>query len=574
VTDPDSMSRRLAAILAADVVGYGRLMEDDETATLSRLKNRRQQILAPLLKRYSGRIVKLMGDGVLAEFGSAVNAVHCAIDLQQDMAKANVEEPDLSPILLRVGINVGDVVVEGSDLFGDGVNIAARLESIAEPGAIYVSGKVREELRGKGGPGFEDLGDVALKNIARPIRVYRLGGAGPEPTVGIATGHTGTPSLAVLPFKNLSGEPGEQHFSDGITEDILTELSRFKSLRVIARYASSESSRKNPGFQQLAAELGANYIVEGSVRKSAERLRITVQLIAATNGNRIWSEKYDIRTEEISAAQDRVVWAIVASLEERMVSVAAAAARMKPTSSWTAYDYLLQGRELCNNYREPEAVPFFEKAVYIDPSFALAHAWLALAMTVAFHANADRSLLEQAYSHAKTALSLDSNDASVHHANGMVLTWLKDYDSAGNHFNRAMALNPAEIQVRADRANLLRFSGRLTEALSQIDDVIGRNAICPPWFWAIRGEILFDLRRYADALASFGNMPVKTHRLLYLAAAHAYLGESARVRSVVDEIRARKLLLSEDDIRRIKPHADEQLLQHLFGGLRLAGVLQ
>lgn len=567
MTDPP-MSRRLAAILAADVVGYASLMERDEAATLGRLKARRSAILSPLVSRYAGRVVKLMGDGVLVEFGSAVNAVNCALELQREMAKANAEEPDLSPILLRIGINVGDVVVDGTDLYGDGVNVAARLESIAEPGAVYISRKVQDELRGKLNLDYADLGEVMLKNIATPVRVYRLGRTGVQKPVelGAPFKTSGIPSLAVLPFKNLSGNPGDRHLAQGLTEDVLTDLSRFKNLRVIARQDPVEGG----SLPRLAAETGAEYVAEGSVRRADGSLRITIQLVEAASGNRIWSEKYDVGPTET----DKVVAAIVASIEQRMVGIAAALSHMKPRSNWTAYDYLLQGRDLCNAYREPDALPLFRKAIEIDGNFAQAHAWLALALAVTFSGNADPDFLAQAAAHANAALSLDSNDSTVHHANAMALTWLRDHGRAGNHYNRAIALNPADIQIRADRSNWLRYCGRLNEALDEIDRMIGHSVACLPWFWAVRGEILFDLKRYGDALASLGNIRGKTHRDIYVAAAHAYLGDHRRATAAAQEVLANRPDLTEADIRRVKPHAVEQTLSHLIDGLKMAGVLK
>lgn len=564
------VSRRLAAILAADVVGYASLMEKDEVAILGRLKARRSTILSPLVSRYGGRVVKLMGDGVLVEFGSAANAVHCALELQQEMTRANGAEPGLSPILLRVGINVGDVVVDGTDLYGDGVNIAARLESIAEPGAVYISRKVQEELRGKLNCDYADLGEVVLKNIATPVRVYRLGRTEVQRTTEMAVPFrpSGVPSLAVLPFKNLGSEPGDRHLAQGLTEDILTDLSRFQSLRVIARHSPEESG--GTSLHRVAVETGAEYIAEGSVRRVEESLRINIQLVEATTANRIWSEKYDVRRSET----DKVVGAIVASLEHRMVGVAAVLARMKPGSSWTAHDYLLQGRDLCNAYREPDSLPFFRKAVEIDPSFTQAHAWLALALTVTFAGSSDPDMLAQAAVHASTALSLDSNDSTVHHANAMALTWLRDHERAGSHFDRAVALNPADIQIRADRSNWLRYCGRLNEALAEIDRMIGHSVACPPWFWAVRGEILFDLKRYADALTSFSNVPGKTHRNIYVAAAYAYLGDQNRAAAVAREVLATRPDLTEADISRIKPHRVKQALIHLVDGLRASGILK
>ena len=314
------------------------------------------------------------------EFSSAVNAVEAAVELQAKMAEANQSVTEHRRILLRIGINLGDVIGEGSDIYGDGVNIAARLEALAEPGGVCVSAKVHEELRGKGDAAFEDMGEVELKNIVRPVRVYRVGTSTGQVGGRAATTSTARPSIAVLPFDNLSGDPSQQYLSDGITEDITTELSRFRNLTVAARHASFHLARMGINPMQAARDLGANYVIEGSVRKAGERIRITAQLIDARTGNHVWAERYDRECHDIFAVQDEVVAAIVTTLEGRMVAAAALQVRKRPTSSWTAYDFFLQGRELADANMEKEAVPLFSRATAIDPDFAHAHAWLAIAL--------------------------------------------------------------------------------------------------------------------------------------------------------------------------------------------------
>jgi adenylate cyclase len=284
------MERRLAAILAADVVGYSRLMEDDEAATLAALKSRRKDVLDPLVAKHQGRVFKTTGDGVFVEFASAVNAVQCAVDLQQAMAAANDGQPDDHQIILRIGVNLGDVMVEGSDLYGDGVNIAARLEALAEPGRILVSGTAYDHIKSKVKVGFDDLGSQTLKNIAEPVRAYRVSGT-PDVAVTAQKLVTDKPSIAVLPFTNISGDPEQQYFSDGITEDIITELSRFHSLLVIARNSSFQYRDKSVDIRRVARELGAQYVVEGSIRRIADRVRVTAQLIDAKSGSHLWAER-------------------------------------------------------------------------------------------------------------------------------------------------------------------------------------------------------------------------------------------------------------------------------------------
>ena len=484
----ERVQRRLAAIAVADVVGYSRLMEADEAGTLAALKERRKTILEPTIRDRGGRIVKVMGDGVLIEFTSAVNAVDAALDLQARMTQANRSVAEDRHILLRIGINLGDVIGDGSDIYGDGVNIAARLEALAEPGGICVSAKIHEELRGKGDHAFADMGEVELKNIARPVRAYRVGPGSGQPDTPLAAPKLAVkPSIAVLPFDNLSGDPGQQYLSDGITEDITTELSRFRNLTVAARHASFHLASKGVNPMQAARDLGMNYFVEGSVRKAGERIRITAQLINSRTGSHVWAERYDRDAHDIFAVQDEVVAAIVTTLEGRMVAAAAVQARRRPTANWTVYDFFLQGRDLADASLEKEAVPLFARAASIDPDFAQAHAWLTMALLGRYWFDAEPATLTEAYIAAQRALELDGNDPTVHHANGMVLVWLRQYERAGVHFERAIALNPADAQIRADRANWLRYSGRLEEALAAIDDALHRSPYPPHWFWRVRG---------------------------------------------------------------------------------------
>src|SRR5882724_1906419 len=333
------MERRLAAILAADVVGYSRLMEQNEAGTLAALKERRKGILQPLVAGYGGRVVKIMGDGALVEFASAVNAVACAIELQKHMASAYFSLPDDRHIVLRIGINLGDVIVEGSDLYGDGVNIAARLEALAEPGTIFVAESVFSHVRGKVSFGFDDLGEQTLKNIAEPVRVYRKISVAPSAAVSVSgkSAAAPKPSIAVLPFTNLNGDATQQYLSDGITEDIITELSRYRELLVIARNSSFQYRDKSLDMKRVGRELGVEYLVEGSLRKAGNRLRITAQLIEAASGNHLWAEKYDRDIEDVFAIQDEVTKTVAATLVGRVSQSGAESARRKPTSQWAAY---------------------------------------------------------------------------------------------------------------------------------------------------------------------------------------------------------------------------------------------
>ena len=384
------MERRLAAILAADVVGYSRLMEQDEAGTLAALKKRRQSVLKPLVAQHHGRIVKVMGDGVLVEFASAVNAVACAAELQQKMATANEGLPQDHLIILRIGVNLGDVIVEGGDLYGEGVIIAVRLQEMAAPGAICLSGSVHQQIENRLPLAFEDLGPCEVKNTAKPVRVFqvRIDGqqadrpAAPRPPQS-------KPSVAVLPFTNMSGDPEQQYFSDGITEDIITELARFRELSVTGRNSSFVYRDKAVNLLEIGRELGVQYLLEGSVRKRDSRVRITAQLVNTTTGAHVWAERYDRDMQGIFDVQDEITETIVATLSGQIKSATMEQAKRKPPLSWRAYDCFLMGIECYDLPRTREntrdnlnrAIQFFQKAIEIDPQYARAYGKLGASYT-------------------------------------------------------------------------------------------------------------------------------------------------------------------------------------------------
>ncbi|MEE9479700.1 MAG: adenylate/guanylate cyclase domain-containing protein, partial [Kiloniellales bacterium] len=380
------MERRLTTILAADVVGYSRLMGEDEAGTLVALKAHREAAINPKIAAHNGRIVKLMGDGLLTEFASVVEAVACAVEIQGAMAERNAEVPEDRRIQFRIGINVGDVMVEGDDIYGDGVNIAARLEGLAEPGGICVARNVFNQVKGKIDTAFEDLGEKEVKNIAEPVQVYRVSLSLPE-TAALKTGKTAPtlalpdkPSIAVLPFDNMSGDPDQAYFSDGMTEDIITELARFRSLFVIARNSSFAFRDRTTDVAEIGRQLGVQYVVEGSVRKAGNRVRVTAQLIDAATANHIWAERYDRDLDDIFAVQDEVVRTVVATLAGRLEQAGRESAKQKPPSNLGAYDFFLRGRNhfyhmTCSDNRTAQEM--FAKAIELDPGYAPAHAGLA-----------------------------------------------------------------------------------------------------------------------------------------------------------------------------------------------------
>ncbi len=434
--------RKLAAVIAADVVGYSRLMGRDESGTLARLRKNRSEHLDPVLAKYGGRLVKLTGDGALVEFASAVDALSAAIEFQQAMAEANGDQPADKALMFRMGLHLGDLIVDGDDLYGDGVNVAARLEGEALAGGIVISGDVHNAVAGRLKAAFDDLGSLVLKNIERPVRAFGVkwepadwkvaaptapAPATAAPTADIPLALPEKPSIAVLPFLNMSGDPEQEYFTDGITEDIITELSRFHSLFVIARNSSFSYKGKSPDIRQVGRELGVRYVLEGSIRKSSNRIRVTGQLIDTLTGNHIWAERYDRVLEDVFEVQEEVTRAIVAAMVPQIESTEAAKAARRRPDNPSAYEIALLAR---------------------------AKAWQG-------HATADRALLEQALREATDALAIDPRSVLSLHTIAyaratVVLLWAEDWQE---HALRDATL-AAERAIELDSADALGYALR------------------------------------------------------------------------------------------------------------------
>ena len=570
------VQRRLAAILAADVVGYSRLMEVDEAATLTALKRRRRDLLDPLVARHQGRIFKVTGDGVLVEFGSAVNALQCAVDLQQAMAAANGDQANDRHIVLRIGVNLGDVMVEGSDLYGDGINIAARLEAISEPGGIVVSGTAYDHIKSKVKVGFDDLGAQALKNIVEPVRAYRVAGT-PRVSVAMPKAASKKPSIAVLPFTNMSGDSENEYFSDGITEDIITELSRFGSLYVIARNSSFAFKGKAIKVQEIAKELDVAYVVEGSVRKAGARIRITAQLIEAAGGKHLWAERYDRPAEDVFAIQDEVVRTIAATLVGRLEAVGAEGLRRRPTASLSAYECVLRGNALPlgDPVHVAAAHQLFEQAIALDPDYARAHAQLAFS-----HVNRwmdgmseSRKDLDCAFELATQAVFLDAQESVCHTALSQVQLYRGCYDEAEFHARKALALNPNRPNALAAMADFFVCTGQPDKAVALVADAMRLDPHHPTWYWLELGAAHFVARRYAEAIAAFRHRPNMQYLgQAYLAACHAQLGEDEAMHAAAAEV----LRLRPDfSVAAFTTHQSYKLAadrEHLASSLRKAGL--
>lgn len=624
---PDRVERRLAAILAADMVGYSRLMEADEGDTLARQKAHRRELIDPKIAEYRGRIVKTTGDGLLVEFASVVDATECAVAIQRAMAEREAEVPEERRIRYRVGVNLGDIVIDGDDIFGDGVNVAARLEGLAEPGGICVRRAVRNQVRDKLDLAFEDMGEVKVKNISRPIRVFRilLDGkptASPRPAgripwskrgiaaavaaallIVVAGGVTvwrpwapdvepasvermafplpDKPSIAVLPFTNMSGDPEQEYFVDGMTEDITTALSRFKHLFVIARNSAFAYKGKQANAQQVGRELGVRFILKGTVQRSDNRLRITARLSDSTTGSQLWAERYDRGLSDVFVVQDEVKRRIVATIttmEGTLTKAVLAHAGHKPTSNVQVYDLHLRAvHEWLKFTRDAntESRRLNRRALELDPQFARGYSGLAWdhvqEVQMGWSDNPAKSLAS-ARDLASKSIILDDRDHYTRWALGAAYLYGRQYDEAFAELERARALNPNDADLIAFFARVLTFSGRAEEGIETMATAMRLNPHYPWWYSFFMGVAQFTARNYKDAVASFQDNPGPSPPHNYLAAAHAHLGQMEAARAA-----AARMLKDRPDFTvglaaKITPYQHQADLNHLLDGLRKAGL--
>ncbi len=575
----ERVQRRLAAILAADVVGFSRLMEADEVGTLTALKSRRKDVLDPLVAKHRGRIFKTTGDGVLIEFASVVDAVQCAVELQQAMAAANDGQPENRHIVLRIGINLGDVMAEGSDLYGDGVNIAARLEALAESGGILISGTAHHHVSAKVKIGFEDVGIQALKNIAQPVRAYRVrleGSAAPISRTAAALPLPDKPSIAVLPFTNMSGDPEQEYFSDGMTEDIITELSRHRQISVIARHSSFQFRDGSADVMNVGRKLGVGFVLEGSVRRAGGRIRITAQLIDTKTGNHLWAERYDRSVDDIFTVQDEVVNIIVSTLYGRLEAAGAQVAKRKHPDNLAAYDYLLRGIEHQQKGTRDhlvEARPLLEKAIEIDPEFAAAYAHLALVDQGQYDFDGSPELLEAALKLARKAVALDDNDAVAHVVLGYANLWAKQLDKAEFHQMRALALNPNHAAIVAHMGLLSAYLGNAVAGVEWLHRALQLNPYPPDWYRSMLGVAHYAARQYAQAAQSLEAMSDRTPwDRMYAAAAYGQLNRVTDAKMQLAEFRAERNRGFILDYAATEPYKSSADIEHLCDGQRMAGL--
>ena len=579
----DRAQRRLAAILAADVVGYARLIGADETGTLTILRSIRKELVEPTLKRHHGHIVKLMGDGLLAEFASVVNAVAAAVEIQEAMPARSAHLPEDRSVAIRIGVNLGDVVAEDGDLFGDGVNIAARLQELAEPNGVAISDDAYRQLGGKLDLPFKNAGDQVLKNIKAPVQtwLWQPANAGSDRPVSTAPARPpGKPSIAVLPFDNLSGDPEQEYFADGMAEDLITDISKISSLFVVARNSSFAFKGQTIDVKAVAEKLDVKHILEGSVRKMGSKLRINAQLIDAASGGHIWAERYDGDVADIFAFQDNIREQIVAALRVSLTPADKALAKRKPTNSVEAYDLFLKGRATYYRYTPEDlrdAITCFEAAIEIDPDFAEAYGYLSYChfygwalIWPGFDDDLDR-----ANELAKRGVALDGTSAIALARLGWIQTFLRRHDQAIANLEKAVALAPDNADAIATFAQVLNYSGDPGRARQMQERAFSIDTFAPPNWEYQMGLAHYLLREYDAAIARFNRaVPKFSTAYAYLACAYAELDRPDDAGGAIAKLLEFSPRYTLKEIVRILAFRSDDVRDRILDGLRQAGLPQ
>jgi adenylate cyclase len=581
----ERVNRKLAAILAADVVGYSRLMGADEEGTLSALKQHRQTVFDPAVAAHNGRIVKLIGDGTIVEFGSVVDAVNCALSVQRANGVLPDEAQHQPKIVLRIGINLGDVIMEGDDIYGDGVNIAARLEPLAEPGGVCVSSIVNESIGNRIDVRFEDAGEISVKNIDRPIRVWKWH-PGATPDVAKSNGQhpQATASIAVLPFTNMSGDPEQEYFSDGISEDIITDLSKIAGLSVIARNSSFTYKGRSIDIRTVGRELGVRSVLEGSIRRAGKRVRITAQLIDAVNGAHLWAERYDRDLTDIFEVQDDVTQRIVAALKITLSPTEKAQLSGTSTSSVDAYDYSLRGREVLlgnpkNRGTFEQAKASFLKAIELDPQFAQAYAGLGFAYMFDYQnrwSDDPDASLPLAKQYAEKAIEKNPNEPLARAVAAVAATFDGDLDRAQTQISVALSLNPNLAMAYNIAGSIRMYAGQPLEAIPVIERAMRLDPAANTQYLHFLGMANLLAGKYETAVALFKQrialVPGTDFSRSALVSALGHLGEIDEARNVWRELKEINPKYSFSEHLSRLPFKREEDSRRLAEGLEKAGV--
>ena len=620
-----SIQRKLAAIFSADVQGYSRLMGEDEVATVRTLTAYRD-VMATHIQAHRGRVVDSPGDNLLAEFASVVDAVECAVAIQQDLKARNAELPAPRQMVFRIGINLGDVIVEGDRLYGDGINIAARIEGLAEGGGICLSGTAYDQVENKLSVGYEWLGEHVVKNIAKPVRVYRVltdpaSPAAPAGTIPRAASRSrrrlvlavgllvllmgvggvamwtfsprvsevrtalalpDKPSIAVLPLANLSADPQQEYFSDGMTEDLITALSKISGMFVIARTSVFTYKGKPVKVQQVSQDLGVRYVLEGSVRKAAERVRITVQLIDATTGTHLWAERYDRVLEDVFTVQDEITRNIVTALEVQLTSGEQVRLWRQGTTNPEAYDTFLRGRDHAMRKTREDIVQarrLFERAIELDPGFAMAYVGLASTFTLEVRLGWSPSLaesLERARELTHKAIALDDALADAYGQLGYIALLQRQHEQAITAGQQAIALSPNGAEVHALLAVTLNFSGKPEDGLVMIEKAMRLSPVYPSWYLHVLGMSHYLVGRYEEALAAFtycrDRYPDAWFPYVGLVLTSVQLGREGDARAAAAELLRRDPAFSLERYAALQPYQNPADLTQELDLLRQGGL--
>ena len=584
------VQRRLAAIVSADVAGYSRLMGEDEAGTLATMKAHRRELWTPITEKYGGRVVGTAGDSILIEFASAVAAVESSVAMQRGMAERNADVPEPRRMLVRIGINIGEVIVDGDDIYGDGVNVAARLQELAEPGGVTISANVHEQVEGKHDERFEDAGAHEFKNIARPIGVWRwASGAAESSSVTVSSNEPlplrDKPSIAVLPFVNMSGDPEQEYFADGMVDEIITALSRLHWLIVIARTSSFEFKGQNLDIREIARRLDVRYVLEGSVRKAGERVRITGQLIDAASGAHLWADRFDGELADIFDLQDKITENVVGAIEPKLLSAEIERSRRKRPENLDAYDFYL--RALPHFYASTQegsnkALELLDKALALDPAFASANAvaaWCYFNRVTHAWSTSPKVESEKGIRLARNALEADTDDPTALAYAGLVLATLAhDLDAAVAAIDRALELSANNANVLNVGGWIMTFVGDQEKALSRCRSALRLSPSDPLAYRYLTGAaVACLLMGQFEEAAAFGEEARRKYAkwgpiFRTLAAAYAQLGQLDKATKALSRLLELEPSSTISHYRKRFPYQDAEQAELLWEGLRKAGL--
>jgi adenylate cyclase len=576
-------TRRLAAILLMDVAGYSGLVSRDEAGTLTALKRHFNELVRPQITGHEGRVVKTTGDGLLAEFSSAVQAVLCALKIQDEMARRNLDTSADRQVQFRIGINLGEVIFEDDDIFGDGVNIAARLENLAEPNGICLSDDVYRHVKGKVPADFQYLGFRSLKGVNERIRVFRAAMTGrspegPSQSQEITRSQSPVPWVAVLPFDNLSGDPEQSYFSDGITNDLITDLSKFSEIAVIASHSMFTYKNKPTKIEKVAADLGVRYVVEGSVQRSADTVRINVQLIDAASETHLWSERYKRRLNGLFEIYDEIIDRLVSSLVARVEMSERERALRKPTENLEAYDHCLRGRELWYRWDKDSnerAQSHFRQAINLDPGFAQPYRGLSYVLIqscLSGWIDQPAAAIAEARALAEKAVALSPADFENYSQLGFASLYCRDFGRSLASYEKALELNPNSADLLAEMADALIHVGKTKEGIAKVVQAKELNRFYPDWYDWVIGIGAFHDGRYEDALDALSRVGNSCTSLRCdLVATYVRLARldeaRALVRAILEEQPAYRLATET-----LRPFKDPSVSRKFVADLRLAGL--